>query len=102
MRVSVPMAWETSLRSAPVRSFDHDLAALGILRDGAANALDALQVARQREDILQLLAHEAQALLNGVDALLAVDIRLDVTDGVAGHRHREELHVTALAPHHHV
>ena len=41
-------------------------------------------VVGQRTAILKLLASEDQTLLVGRDALLILDLRLDIIDGVAG------------------
>merc|ERR1719488_451373 len=66
-------------------------------------------VVGQRAAVLQLLAGKDQALLVGGDALLVLDLGLDVVDrvrrlhlerdGLAGQRLHEDLHATAQAEH---
>jgi hypothetical protein len=66
-------------------------------------------VVRQRATILELLAREDEALLVRRDALLILDLRLHVVDGVrslhverdrlAGQSLNEDLHATAEAQH---
>jgi hypothetical protein len=51
-------------------------------RGDPANLLDV--VVREGAAILELLAGENQALLVGGDALLVLDLRLDIVDGVRG------------------
>merc|ERR1711907_172418 len=66
-------------------------------------------VVRQGAAVLELLAGKDEALLVGRDALLVLDLRLDVVnrvrwldlqgDGLAGQRLDEDLHATAEAEH---
>ena len=53
-----------------------------LVRRGQTDLLDV--VVRESAAILELLAGEDQALLVGGDALLVLDLRLDIVDGVRG------------------
>ena len=67
----------------PARASDKDLHAAAQAEHQVERRLLLDVVVRQRAAVLELLAREDQALLVRRDALLVVDLLLDVLDGVA-------------------
>ena len=76
-----PPSSKTLISETPGRASDGGGAAW-VGREHGRTLLDV--VVRERAAVLQLLAREDQALLVGRDALLVLDLRLDVLDRVRG------------------